>query len=211
MNMLEQLKQLLEQGKEDKDVKDYLAGLTKITPEGVTTFLDTDEGKRLLQPRLDQYHTKGLESWKEKNLSKITADAVDAEIKKRFPGETAEQKEIRELRVKQQEMERKALRAEMKNKAITFLTTKGLPVGLADYFLGEDENATLNNLATLEGIWAPALQEGVEKKFKENGRVPHNSDIDPKDLDAQIAAAEQKGDVMTSIALKALKASKNQK
>ncbi|WRM69782.1 hypothetical protein UM752_11235 [Staphylococcus aureus] len=36
--------------------------------DDVKGFLDTEEGKRFIQPELDRYHSKGLESWKEKIL-----------------------------------------------------------------------------------------------------------------------------------------------
>lgn len=48
---------------------------SEITQEGVQSYLETDDGKRLLQPKLDQYHTKGLQSWQEKNLDKIKDEA----------------------------------------------------------------------------------------------------------------------------------------
>ena len=47
----------------------------EITSEAVEQWLGTDEGKRFLQPKLDSYHTKGLQSWQEKNIDKIKEDA----------------------------------------------------------------------------------------------------------------------------------------
>ena len=55
--------------------------------------MDTKEGQRFIQPDLDRYFTKGLESWKEKNLEKI----VDEEISKRNPEQSDEQKRISAL------------------------------------------------------------------------------------------------------------------
>ena len=48
-----------------------------ITQEAVEKWLGTDEGKRFLQPKLDSYHTKGLQSWQEKNIDKIKTDAIE--------------------------------------------------------------------------------------------------------------------------------------
>lgn len=47
---------------------------TPLTFEDVITFLETTQGKKLLQPNLDTFFTKSLESWKQNNLEKICAD-----------------------------------------------------------------------------------------------------------------------------------------
>ena len=43
---------------------------SEITQEGVSAYLETDAGKQFLQPKLDAYHTKGLQSHLEKNKDK---------------------------------------------------------------------------------------------------------------------------------------------
>ena len=48
-----------------------------ITQEAVDAWLSTDEGKKYLQPKLDSYHTKGLQSWQEKNIDKIKSEAIE--------------------------------------------------------------------------------------------------------------------------------------
>jgi len=73
---LEQIRQLIESNKDNQDVQSYLKGLNPITPEGVTSFLDTAEGKKMLQPKLDAHFTKGLETWKEKTLPSILDDEI---------------------------------------------------------------------------------------------------------------------------------------
>lgn len=166
---LEEIKKFLEENKDTEEVKDYLAGLAKPTPEGVTAFLDTAEGKKLLQPRLDQHFTKGLETWKEKTLPTL----LDDEIKKKFPGETEEQKRLRKLE-EELALERQArVKSELVNKATTLATQKGLPVEIIGYFVGQDEDTTVNNLTALESIWQQALEKAVEAKFKDSGRSPN--------------------------------------
>lgn len=61
---LEELRAFIEANKDNQEVQSYLKGLNPITPEGVTSFLDTEAGKKILQPRLEQHFTKGLEAWK---------------------------------------------------------------------------------------------------------------------------------------------------
>jgi hypothetical protein len=71
---------------DDKDARAYLSALgdvvpgrlapKKVTEKEVDEFLDSEEGKKYLQPKLDAYHSKGLTSWQEKNLEKIKAEAI---------------------------------------------------------------------------------------------------------------------------------------
>lgn len=165
---LEQIKQLIEANKDNQEVQSYLAGLNKLTPEGVKGYLDTEEGKKILQPRLDAYFTKGLETWKEKTLPSV----VEEEIKKKFPGETEEQKRLRILEEELSKERQARLKSELQNKATTLATQKGLPIELVAYFVGQDEDTTVNNLTVLENIWQQAIEKAVEAKFKENGRTP---------------------------------------
>ena len=168
---LTQIKQLIEQNKDNKEVQDYLKGLIPITPEGVTAFLDTAEGKKLLQPKLDQHFTKGLETWKEKTLPSL----LEEEIKKKFPAETEEQKRLRKLEEELAQERQARLKSELVNKATTLATQKGLPVELVSYFVGQDEDTTVGNLTALETTWQQAIEKAVEAKFKDNGRSPNNT------------------------------------
>lgn len=165
---LEELKAFLEANKDNQEVMNYLRGLI-MTPEGVNAFLDTEAGKKLLQPRLDQHFSKGLETWKEKTLPTL----LDEEIKKKFPAETEEQKRLRKLEEELEKERQARIKSELINKATTLATQKGLPVDLVAYFVGQDEESTTNNLTALENIWQQHLQKAVEEKFKDNGRSPN--------------------------------------
>lgn len=172
---LAQIKQLIEQNKDNQEVHNYLRGLY-LTPESVASFLDTPEGKKLLQPRLDQHFTKGLETWKEKTLPTL----LEEEIKKKFPAETEEQKRLRKLEEELEKERQTRIRAELMNKATTLATQKGLPVDLVSYFVGQDEDNTVNNLTALENIWQQHLEKAVAEKFKDNGRSPNAGSGAPK-------------------------------
>ncbi|WP_407268946.1 DUF4355 domain-containing protein [Radiobacillus sp. PE A8.2] len=162
---LEQIKQFLEDNKDQEDVKAYIEGLSQVTPDGVEAFLETDEGKKLLQPKLDNNFTKGLETWKKNNLKKI----VDEEVKKSNPKETPEQKRIRELEDQFTSMEKEKTRESLKNKALTTLNEKKLPSNLIDYLIGEDEESTLSNLGKFEEVFTTQLQSAVDERLKADG------------------------------------------
>lgn len=159
------MKQFLEENKENEEVKAYLGELKQPTAEDVEGFLDTREGQKLLQPRLDRNFSKGLETWKEKNLDEL----IEEEVKKRNPEETPEQKRIRELEEKIQKAEKESQRERLMNKAVSHASEKGLPTDIVSFFIGEDEDSTMTNLATLEEKYQAAVEKAVNQKFKENG------------------------------------------
>lgn len=164
---IEDVKKFLADNKDQADVKTYLGELSALTAERVEGFLDTPEGRKLLQPRLDTNFTKGLNTWKEKNLDKL----VDEEVKKRNPDKTTEQLELEKLR-KEIEDERKARNREtLVNKALKLADEKKLPKDIVDYFIADDEEKTVANLTKLEEVYGKAVQAAVDEKFKQSGRL----------------------------------------
>ncbi|MGG0619730.1 DUF4355 domain-containing protein [Bacillus altitudinis] len=163
---IEEIKQFLEQNKENEEVKAFVGELSAVSADKVKGFLETEEGKKLLQPRLDQHFTKSLDTWKENNLEKIVED----EVSKRNPSKTPEQLEIEKLR-KDMESERNARnREKLVNTALKVADKKTLPKDVIDFFIGENEESTIENLGKLEESFNAAVQAAVDAKFKESGR-----------------------------------------
>ncbi|MEH7801051.1 DUF4355 domain-containing protein [Bacillus sp. FSL W8-0645] len=163
---IEEIKQFLEQNKENEEVKAFVGELSAVSADKVKGFLETEEGKKLLQPRLDSHFTKGLATWKENNLEKI----VEEEVSKRNPSKTPEQLEVEKLR-KEIEAEKAARNREtLVNKALKAADEKKLPKDVIDFFIGENEDSTLENLSKLEESFNAAVQAAVDGKFKESGR-----------------------------------------
>ncbi|MBP1935096.1 DUF4355 domain-containing protein [Ammoniphilus resinae] len=165
---LQAVQQFLEQSKDQEDVKSYLQGLSQVTPDGAKAFLETDEGKKLLQPQLDSYFTKGLDTWKKNNLEKL----ISEEVSKRNPQETPEQKQLRELQEKINQMEQEKTREALKNVALTQLSQKKLPANLVDLLIGKDQESTLANLTKYEEVFTSHLQSLVDEKLKSGGSIP---------------------------------------
>lgn len=167
MTLLEQLKALLEQAKDDKDVQSFLAESKKITKENVSEFLTTEEGKKLLQPINDAFFTKGLKTWQETNLQKIKDDAIAAS-----KNETPEQKQIREMQERLNNSERERKKEAIKNKTLQLLSAKGLPAELTDFVAKvENEEEVPTVIETLEKIFTGQKETIVANFQKENGRV----------------------------------------
>lgn len=164
---LSEIKAFFESNKDQPEVTAYLGQLSAVSADKVKGFLDTDEGKRLLQPRLDSYFAKGLETWKANNLESI----VEEEVSKRNPAETEEQKRIRLLEQKLEEKDKEAQREKLMNIAIKQANEKGLPTDVVSFFLADSEENTTANLTKFEEVFTSSVQAAVESKFKDNGRT----------------------------------------
>ncbi|EQA5965398.1 TPA: DUF4355 domain-containing protein [Staphylococcus pseudintermedius] len=169
---IEEVKTFLEDNKEQEEVKEYLKGLKTVSVDDVKGFLDTEEGKRFIQPELDRYHSKGLESWKEKNLEKL----IEQEVQKRNPEQTEEQKRISALEEELKKRDAEAKREKLKSYALGKAQELKLPTSLVGRFLGESDEDTEQNLKELKETFDKYVQEGVDSKFKSSGREVRESD-----------------------------------
>ncbi|ATN49509.1 TPA: DUF4355 domain-containing protein [Staphylococcus aureus] len=178
---IEEVKSFFEEHKDDKEVKDYLKGLKTVSVDDVKGFLDTEEGKRFIQPELDRYHSKGLESWKEKNLE----DLIEQEVRKRNPEQSEEQKRISALEQELEKRDAEAKREKLRSNALGKAQELNLPTSLVDRFLGDSDEDTEQNLKSLKETFDKYVQKGVESKFKSSGRdvkESRNQDLDPSNV-----------------------------
>ncbi|MGZ1870654.1 DUF4355 domain-containing protein [Staphylococcus argenteus] len=178
---IEEVKSFFEEHKDDKEVKDYLNGLKTVSVDDVKGFLDTEEGKRFIQPELDRYHSEGLESWKEKNLE----DLIEQEVRKRNPEQSEEQKRISALEQELEKRDAEAKREKLRSNALGKAQELNLPTSLVDRFLGDSDEDTEQNLKALKETFDKYVQKGVESKFKSSGRdvkESRNQDLDPSNV-----------------------------
>ncbi|HDC8265899.1 TPA: DUF4355 domain-containing protein [Staphylococcus aureus] len=178
---IEEVKSFFEEHKDDKEVKDYLKGLKTVSVDDVKGFLDTEEGKRFIQPELDRYHSKELESWKEKNLE----DLIEQEVRKRNPEQSEEQKRISALEQELEKRDAEAKREKLRSNALGKAQELNLPTSLVDRFLGDSDEDTEQNLKVLKETFDKYVQKGVESKFKSSGRdvkESRNQDLDPSNV-----------------------------
>lgn len=172
---LEDIKKYFNDNKDNDEVKGYLGELSAVSADKVKGFLETDEGKKLIQPDLDRYHNKSLNTWKENNLDAL----VEAEVQKRNPDKTPEQLKIEELEKKIADAEKASTREKLVNKALKVAKEKNLPDSVIDFFIGENEESTLENLSKLEESFTGALKTAVDERFKAGGRdVPGGNPAD---------------------------------
>ncbi|HEX2866541.1 MAG TPA: DUF4355 domain-containing protein [Ignavibacteriales bacterium] len=157
----------------------FLEGLKTVDIDSVKDFLEKDDaGKKHLQSLTDAAVTKGINTFKEKTMPSL----LEEEIKRKFPAETEEQKQLRQLKESQDRLAADYKREKLLNKALSVATEKKLPLKLIERFLGDDEETTLKNLELLETEYNSAITTEVESKFKENGRgTPGGGGNPPQD------------------------------
>jgi len=149
---------------ENEDVRGNI-----LTPDSIDAWLATEEGKKFIQPKLDKYHTKGLESFRQQGMQKELETLVNQRIKELYPDESPEGKKLRELEAKIEQSERERRLSDTKAVAITAANEKKLPSKLVDYILSEDSDKTLGRLEELGEVFSEAVEAQVKEKFKEAG------------------------------------------
>ncbi|RUL56470.1 DUF4355 domain-containing protein [Lysinibacillus antri] len=161
----EQVKAFLDSNKDNEEVKAYYKS-NVLTADNVKPFLETSEGKKVLQPKLDAHFTKSLETWKANNLESL----IEEEVNKRNPEKSPAEKEVEKLRAEIEKERKSRERADLSAKALKVAQEKKLPTEVIDYLIGADEETTLANLTKYEEAHTKAIQAAVDAKFKEHGR-----------------------------------------
>lgn len=162
------IKELIEAMKEFENTPEFDTYVNQhMTADRVNKYLESDDGKKILQPKLDTHFNKGLKTWQENNLSGL----VDAEIKKRYPEKDEKDIELANVKAELEKMKAESIRKDLTNKALQLATEKKLPTELVEYFIGADEKATTANLGKLEKAFTTALGAAVDEKLK-GGYVP---------------------------------------
>ena len=124
------------------------------TQEGVESYLGTDEGKKLLQPKLDSYHTKGLNSYLEKNKDKFTnKEELEGIIKANSEKEAEYQNKIKNMTI-QSKMKDMFLKEGIKSERVSSI------LKLADLSkVSLEENGNL--------LGASDIVTGLKEEYKE--------------------------------------------
>lgn len=175
----DEVKAYFEANKDNEDVKGYVGGF--VNSDRVNNFLNTEDGKKLLQPVLDTYHSKSLKSWQENNLDKI--------YKERFAKEnpSADPKDVvlKEMQAQIDKMKDDSARKDLTNKALKQFQEKKLPTELVDYMVGQNEEETNKNLEMLTALFA-THDEAIKTEFASG-----NSYTPPKGGNKNLSAEEK--------------------
>jgi len=135
---LEQIRAFIDANKERADVAEYLNTFVvekDLSSETVNAYLETSEGKVLLQPRLDRYANIAIKTHDEKQAPVLEAKikaGVNEGIRKLHPEETEEQKQLREVREDMAKMKQDSEAKELKNAILMEANARHLPSALVE-------------------------------------------------------------------------------
>jgi hypothetical protein len=160
---LETVKGFLEANRETEGVSGLIADMAE-------TFLGSDAGKKVLQPKLDKHFSKGIETWKANNLQGL----IDDEISRKFPPESEEQKQLRALQKQLDAIEKEKSMATIKAEAIQEMTKQGLPVSVADIFVTDNLETTRDRIHTFAQEFSRSVRAEVDARLKTSGGTPRN-------------------------------------
>ncbi|XZJ83871.1 DUF4355 domain-containing protein (plasmid) [Clostridium perfringens] len=164
--LLELIKDIEDEGEIDEIITSK--GFAKPLNFGNKTVATESDLKSLIDSERD----KGIDGFKKGGMQKI----IEAEILKRTnKEETPEQKQIRELTKKFEEMEKEKTRAEMVAKYKDTLSEKNIPSKLIDFVLGEDEETTNANISLFEDSMKSYIDSQVSERLN-GGYVPPKED-----------------------------------
>lgn len=153
---LEDIQGLIESNPELKD------GLRQklIDKEFLNQYLETDDGKAVIAPKLDSFASRAIETFKTKSMPSI----IQEEISKLQPEETEEQKRLKQIeaRLAQSEQEKRAL--EMRGVAQDALSKYGLPSNFAEFVVADSEEVTRHRAQELDMSIQELVQSQVESK-----------------------------------------------
>ena len=165
--------EILESLKSFEGSEEYEAFITgHLTNDRVNAFLETPEGKAILQPRFDKHFEKGLKTWQTNNLDRL----VNEKVKELYPDTDPKDAEVAKLKAEIQQMKADALHKDLTNKALSVANEKGLPTKLIRHFIGANEADTLANLDELEAEFNAALSAMVTKKLGESHKPAAGDD-----------------------------------
>ena len=171
----EELKAEFESFNDTAEYKDFVNSF--VNNDSVSAYMETDNGKQLLDRLSDNRVTNGINTWKANHLS----EEVEKEIKKRYPDKTPEQKRIAELEAKFKDAEEKALKSELTAHALELAQNKKLPTELIKYFIGKDQDSTDTNISELEKAFNAAVEKVVTERMGDSHK-PDSDDKGGKDL-----------------------------
>lgn len=165
---INQVKTLAETG-DITSLQTYILGA--LEKSDVVTAVGTNaEVKSFLDSEKDKHHSVALETWKTNHLQGL----LDEAVAKANPSETPEQKQIRELQDRLNAKEAAEQRSELRNKALTYATEKGIDPKFVtkhvDRFLADDEESTHGLFDELKTDIDSIVQAQVEAKLKVDAR-----------------------------------------
>lgn len=150
-----------------KDAEKTLEEHGAVNAEKAQKFLDGSEGKKILQPVVDAAVTKAIKTYEKNFTEEKLPGIIDAEVQKRHPEQTPEQKRIAALEAENRKIKEDAIRSAQIAKAQKLLADAKLPADLADRYAGLTDDETAANIGNVSKILKDLVSGAVKAKDDE--------------------------------------------
>jgi hypothetical protein len=135
---IEQIKAFIEANKDRADVLEFVSSFRvekDLTSDTVNAYLETSEGKLVLQPKLDRYATQAIKTHDEKQAPVLEAKikaGINEGIKKLHPEETDSDRALREMREDMEKMKLENAAKELRSSILLEANKRSVPSELID-------------------------------------------------------------------------------
>lgn len=110
--------------------------------------------------------------WAKEAKKQADEAAKKAEELAKLSEDEKKQKLLEEANAKAAELEQKIKQQELANFTRAKLTELEVPEAASKFIIGEDEEAITKNAKEFKDLLSKLVQEGVDKRFKDNGYTP---------------------------------------
>lgn len=138
--------------------------------EDFKKFMETEEGRKVLNPMFDKKVSTAIETWKSNNIEKV----VNEELVKRGYVKTDEQKKMIELEQQIANIQKEKELAEKKAVALAELNANGLNTALADFISYDSEETIRTGVSTFKSILDDLVEKEVKKRTAGTGAKPQD-------------------------------------
>ena len=138
--------------------------------EDFKKFMETEEGRKVLNPMFDKKVSTAIETWKSNNIEKV----VNEELVKRGYVKTEEQKKMLELEQQIANIQKEKELAEKKAVALAELNANGLNTALVDFISYDSEETIRTGVSTFKSILDDLVEKEVKKRTAGTGAKPQD-------------------------------------
>lgn len=165
--------------------------------EDFKKFMETEEGRKILNPMFDSKVSKAIETWKANNLEK----ELQNELVKQGFVQTEEQKQMLALKQEIENIKKEKTLAELNTLKLSELSSNGLPAEFGKFVTGDSEELIRSSIAEMKSLFESTVSEQVKRKLANTGgkvedinkkpEIPKNLNIDKMSYTERITLKQE--------------------
>lgn len=164
---IQEVKEFFKDNADKAEVKKYMVELSQSGKQDIIDdYLNSNDFKKAVDSETDKRVPSAMETAIEKFKKDLMPQEIEAEISKRFPEETEDQKKIRTLEKQFEDMATAKNREELKNKASQLLNNSKISLDALNFINAKDEIDLNKQVEALSKLIGDAKTSGVNETLK---------------------------------------------